>query len=219
MTQYALTLEVRNPDTKLSDIRRGDGDKKAQIPGVFYGKWGVSTSFVSDYSDFLKIFRDAGKSNIIEVTLGKESHDVLVQDVQLHPITSKMLHVDFHVLTRGEKVHTEIPLTLVGESPASREGAVIDQSQNTLDVKCLPRDLVDHFDVDISLLKNAGDIIHVSDLNLDVEKYEIQLDPEAAIVAAHAPRAQEVEEPVVAAVEEEDGWEEGTAEDGWESTE
>ena len=181
-----------------------------KVPGVIYWKKQDPISVSLDASDILRLYRAAGKSNIIEVAVGKKNIEVLIHEIQFHPVKGDISHVDFYAIVRGEALHAEIPLTFVGEAPAKKEGAIIEEIISEIKVKCRPRDLVDHFNVDISLLKEAGDVVRISDLALDEAKYEIEgHHPEDVVASATLPRA------AVAAEDEETEWEEAE----WESEE
>lgn len=185
MATFELTASQRDMTIKLSELR-----SDRLIPCVVYGSGTENMHLTLPYSDFLRMYRKTGKSNIITLIVDKKKIDVLVGEVQVHPVSDNFLHLDFQVVKKGEKLNTTIPLTLTGEAPAAKEGALIDQSLFSLDITCLPKDLVDHFDVDLGLLKTTGDIVHIADIGLDTTKYEISIDDSTPIVAAHIVRAQ-----------------------------
>lgn len=189
MTTFAISADIRAGEEKTSHLR-----KSKKLPGVVYGKTQEPISLTLDSSEFLKLFRKAGESNIINLKVGKKDLEVLVHSTQKHPVTGAFTHVDFYAITRGETVHTKIHLNFIGESAATKEGAIIEESMKEIEVKCLPRNLVDHFDVDLSALAVAGDSIRVSDLGLDAEKYEVQANEDDVIASATLPRAVVAEE-------------------------
>lgn len=185
MSSFAITAEIRGKQDKISHIRH-----TRRVPAVIYGRKQEPISITLDASDILRLYRNAGKSNIIDVTVGKKNLEVLIHELQFHPVLWDIAHIDFYAIVRGEALHTEISLTFVGEAAAKKEGAIIEEIISELKIKCRPKDLVDHFDVDISVLKEAGDVIRVSDLGIDETKYEIEgHNPEDVIVSATLPRA------------------------------
>ena len=185
MSSYNITADIRTKDERVAHMR---SDRR--VPGVVYGKKQDPISVSLDASDMLRLFRTAWKSNIIEVAVWKKKIEVLIHDLQFHPVRWDITHVDFYAIVRGEALHAEVPLNFVGEAPAKKDGAIIEEIISELKVKCRPRDLVDHFDVDISILKEAGDVIRLSDLALDAEKYEIEgHNLEDVIASATLPRA------------------------------
>ncbi len=184
MTKFAISADIRAGEEKTSHIRASK-----RVPGIVYGKTQEPVSLVLDASDFLRLYRKAGESNIITLSAGKLKLEVLIHSTQKHPVTGDFTHVDFYAITRGEKVTTHVHFNFVGVAPATKEGFVVQEVMKEIEVKCLPRYLVDHFDVDLSTIKSDEDSIHVSDLNLDLEKYEIFVNLDDSIVVCSAPRA------------------------------
>ncbi len=188
MESVTLNVDIRAQDEKVSHLR-----KEKIVPGVVYGKTQEPISIKIPNSDLLRAYRSAGESTIIDLKVGKKDVEALVHDVQRHPVTGDFTHIDFYAVTRGEKVSTKISLSFIGDAPAAKEGAIIDEVLKELDVKCLPRNLVEHFEVDLSKLVEVGDSIRFSDLGLDAEKYEISIQEDAVIVSASAPKVVEEE--------------------------
>lgn len=200
MSSFAITAEIREKQDKISHIRN-----TRRVPAVIYGRKQDPISVVLDASDILRLYRKAGKSNIIDVAVGKKNIEVLIHEVQFHPVLWDITHIDFYAIVRGEALHAEISLNFVGLAPAKKEGAIIEEIISELKVKCRPKDLVDHFDVDISTLKEAGDVIRVSDLRIDETKYEIEWHhAEDVVVSAILPRAAVANESDEAEVVEEE---------------
>lgn len=193
MEKLILAAQSRDVVVKLSEIR---ATKK--IPSVVYGHKIVAQSIAVEYSEFLKVFRKAGKTHLVELVLSGKKQDVLIHEVQKHPVSGDFLHIDFFVVSATEKIHVEIPLVLVGESLAQREGGMIEQNMHALEVKCFAKDLVDSFEVDISKLAAMGDIIHVQGLGIG-KKFDILSPLEEAVVAVHAPKGETIEESDAAA--------------------
>ena len=189
MATYDITAEIRTAGETAATIR-----KNKKVPGIVYGKTQDPISFCLDSSDFLRLYRKAGESSIINLKVGKEDLEVLVHQTQKHPITGDFTHVDFYAITRWEALQTNIQISFVWESQAKKDGAIIEESMKEISVKCLPRNLVDHFEADLSLLKEAGQFIRVSDLGIDPEKYELVADSEDVIASAITPRVEVVED-------------------------
>ncbi len=190
MAKHTISADIRDMNEKVSYIRQSK-----RVPGIVYGRHQEPISITMDSSDFLRLYRKAGESNIINVSVGKKKLDVLVHMTQKHPVTWDFTHVDFYAITQGEALNTHIHFNFIGDAPAIKEGAIIEEHMKGVDVKCLPSDLVDHFDVDLSVLKEEGDAIRISDLGIDTTKYELSVHDEDVVANASLPRA---------AVEEED---------------
>ena len=191
MTKFDIAADVRAADEKLSTIRQSK-----RVPAVVYGRTQNPISLTLDSSDFLRLFRKAGGSNIVSLSVGKKKMDVLIHSTQKQPVTGAFTHVDFYAITQGEAVHAHVHLNFTGESQAKRDGAIIEEYMKDIEVKCLPANLVDHFNVDLALLEKEGDIIRVSHLAIDTAKYELTVHMDEVVATATLPRAAIVEEVV-----------------------
>ncbi len=188
MEKITLTAEIRNADEKNKEIRANK-----EIPAVVYGKNQEPINIKVSFSDFLKTFRKSGESNIINLKVGKKDIEVLVHDFQKEPVTGDFIHIDFYALTRGEVVTTNITLNFVGNSEAVKEGGILEELNKEIEVKCLPKNLTDHFDVDISVLKDFWDNIKVSDLNLGKD-FEILTPADEVVVLVAKPKVEKTTE-------------------------
>ena len=191
---YSLEAKIR---TDIAKVARANG----VIPAVIYGKDTPSTMVAVGISDFTRLYRQAGQNHIIELSVDKKKYNVLVHDAQRHPVTGAFLHLDFLTVDMNAQIEVEIKINLVGTSPAVIEGGQLHQILETLTVKCLPTDIVDSFDLDISTLA-MGHSLHVSDIKLDTKKFEVMNHAEDAVVSAHAPKkhAEETEQTSVSDV-------------------
>ncbi len=156
-------------ELKLGAKKRAQREKldKDSVPAVVYGKGIESQSITLRRAEFEKIFSTAGESNLIKLDFGDGAVNVLVKDTQREPVKNYFTHVDFYQVNMKEKVNAEIPLHFIGESKAVRElGGMLNKEINEIAVECLPSDLVDHIDIDISNLNNLGDEIYLQDIKL-----------------------------------------------------
>jgi len=173
---------------KVKSLR---GEKK--IPAVVYGKEITSKPVTVDAKVFKSIYEKAGTSTLVTLDINGEdkTRRVLIHEPQNNPVTGDPIHVDFYQVNMKEKIRTEIPLEFVGESPAviDLEGNLI-TNKDTIEVECLPEDLVSQIDVDISNIKTFDDSIFISDLNIP-SGIEILDDPEEVIVSVTEPRSEE----------------------------
>ncbi len=189
---HSLEAKIRTETAKEARIN-------GVIPAVVYGKDVPSTSIAVGVSEFTKTFREAGKNHVIDLMVDKKKYSVLIQELQKHPVTGKPLHIDFINIDMKAKVHIQIPIKLVGTSPAVIEGGELHQNLQAIDVKCLPADIVDAFELDITVLDHIGKVLHVSDMIFDTKKFEIITLPEESVVSVHAHK-EYIEETVVADV-------------------
>lgn len=211
MDKMILDVKTRDEGVKAKDLLASD-----IIPVEFYGKGVENKSLQVDYQAFRRIFRVAGSNTVISLNIddGKEKVDVLVHEVDYHPVTDKMVHVDLYKVKMDEFIYTGIPIVLSGVAPAVKElGGTLMHSMEEVEVKCLPGDLISTIEVNVESLVDFNTYIRVKDLQVP-ETIELVSDPEDVVVMAVPPRVEEepVEEEAVAESEEEGG--EAAGEDG-----
>jgi large subunit ribosomal protein L25 len=180
-------------EAKLRSETARETRETGLIPAVVYGKDVPSKSVSVSVSDFTRLFREVGQNHVFTLKVGKDSHPVLVHELQRHPVTGKALHIDFLTVDMKKEVHVKIPVRLVGSSQAVLEGGQIHQVLEAVDVKCLPTNVVDAFDLDIAGLDHIGKVLHISDLVVDTKKFEILNHKEDAIVSVHAVKEHKTE--------------------------
>lgn len=141
--------------------------KVGEIPAVFYGA-GIATSSISvSIIDFKKIWREAGESSTIKISLDGKDIDVLIHEVQVHPVTDEPIHVDFLVVDMNKKIKVNIPLEFIGVSSAVKGGlGNLVKALHEVEVEALPKDLPHSLEIDISKLQTVEDQIFVSDIKL-----------------------------------------------------
>ncbi len=170
--------------------------KEGFIPAVYYGAHQVATSVFIDAIEFKKVSAEAGESSSIILVTEHGNENAMIQEVQVDPVKSHPIHVDFYVLEKGQKVHVKTPITLVGESQAVKEGGVLVKVMHELSVEGDPSKLPHEFTIDISSLVTKDDVIHVSDIKLPagVELYHVS--PEDTIVSISEAKEETEEVPV-----------------------
>ena len=195
MKDLVLKAQKRTADENIRDLRA-----KRIVPAVVYGNKQEAISVKIGASDLLRMYRTAGESHIILLDIEgvKEPIEVLVHQFQKEPVSGEFMHMDFYALTRGEKLTTKISLNFIGDSAAVKEGALLNENVKELEVTCFPKDLVDGFDVDLTALKEFDDVIRLSDLGIDSEKYMIHSlhDEDAIVVASKPAKAEDLDAPI-----------------------
>ncbi|NTV62417.1 MAG: 50S ribosomal protein L25 [Oscillochloris sp.] len=163
-THQKLSAQVRTVLGKKVKYLRKEG----LIPCTIYGKGFEPVSAQVNTREFEMIFRKSGRTSLIDLTIeGTSDQAVFVQEVQRHPVTRAILHLDFKVVDLKKAVHVEVPVVAVGESPlVARGDALLNHIINTVLVEALPNDLPQHIEVDVSGLDMMDKAIHVSDLPL-----------------------------------------------------
>lgn len=201
---YSLEAKIRTDDARTT---RRSG---RVIPAVVYGKDVPSTMVTVGISEFIKVYRETGHSQIIELVVDKKKYNVLVQEAQRHPVTGDFLHLDFINVDMKKEIEVQTPLILVGDAPAITEGGQVHQILNELTVRCLPTDIVESIEVDISSL-NIGDTIHVSAVSVPKGITIINHEEEAVVNASEMKKVEE--EPVETEETSEEGGEEASSEE------
>ena len=163
MTERILKAKKRDISTKgaLNQLR-----KSGFVPGIYYSKGKEQITFSVDEVSLNK-FVFTSETGIIQLSFeGQEPIDCVIKDVQFDPVTDKVVHFDVSGVTLGQLLQIELPVSLVGNSIGVKDGGILQEQTHKLEVECLPRDIPQHIEIDISGLK-IGESIHVSDLKLD----------------------------------------------------
>src|SRR6266540_1914262 len=195
-TAFPRTSEGRGASRRMR--------RAGKAPGIVYGGAAAPQPIELDHNALFHALRnEAFHSSILMMKLDGSATKVLLRDVQMHPFKNEILHVDFQRVDENKKIHMKVPLHFVNAdvSPAVKEsGAVVSHVANDLDVTCLPRDLPEFIEVDLSGL-DVGKPIHVSELKLPAGVSIVthgKLDP--VVASAVVPKAAiEAEEEAAAA--------------------
>lgn len=180
----------------LTRAERGKKNKllRAQdlIPGIIYGHGESNRPVAIERAPFEKLFMAAGESSLIDLSVEMSpSVKVLIHEVQRHPLTSKIIHVDFYQVKMTEKITAEVPIVFDGEARAVKElGGVLVKTLDHVKVECLPQNLVHELHVDLGVLNTFEDAIHVRDLR-PPEGVKILTHAEDTIVKVQPPRTEE----------------------------
>lgn len=162
------------------------------IPLVLYGQGKEATNLEVNLADFLKAYKKAGRSSLIDLTIDDKSPiKIIVKNIQKHPVTEYIIHADLYKIKMDEKITANIPIKFTGEAPAVKEleGNLI-TSKDNIEVECLPGDLIHEIEIDVSVLKTFDDVIHVKDIKL-AENIEVLDEPEDIIAMVTPPRSEE----------------------------
>ena len=166
------------------------------IPGVIYGENQESVAVTVDAKTFSALVHGSqGEHAVVQVEVEDKpelSGPSMIKDVQHHPIKEDIVHADFLRIRLDQRIQTLVPINIVGHCVGIVEGGVPDQQLREIEIECLPLDVPEQIDVDITDL-HIGDLLHVSDMAAP-EKLTIITDPERTIIAIHAPRVVKSEE-------------------------
>lgn len=178
---------------------------KGMLPAVIYGEKVEPLPIVVDLKELKSAIHTEAGLNVIlnlEVEGAKRSKDqtAIIREIQRDPIKETLLHADFLKIALDEKIQATIPILVVGEAPGVKDGGVLQHGLWEVQVECLPTDLPEHFEVDVSSLQ-IGDAVRVGDLSWS-DKVEILTQTEETLVSIVPPRV-EVAPPVAGVVEPE----------------
>ncbi len=184
------------------------------IPAVIYGQLDpLHIQF--NRLELRRALRQAGRTNLLEISVGSQTRTVLTRDVQQHPTRGDVLHVDFYEVDLESTVVVEVPVVGQGMSRPEADGLGITSLMHlSLEVECKPDDLPDQIVVDLSVIQDPDDTIHVRDLPLPAGVVLLE-DPDNLVAKFefHAIVEEEEEEEELEAFVLEPSEDEGEAED------
>ncbi len=170
-----LKAQKREQSAEAPDAVR----KAGKIPAVVYGPDMESRPIQVDRSAFLKTYHEAGETQPVNIKLGSEDVQVLIYDMQEHPVTGNILHVDFYHVSGKRPIQATVPVELTGESPAVKQsrGVLITQIRELL-VEARLQDLPQEITGDLSILEGSDDEIKIQDLDIPDGVEVVEYDPE-----------------------------------------
>ena len=186
--------------------------KKGIIPAVVYGLKAKSIPLEIDYSEFEKVYKEAGESTVIKLKVKSQKSKVdelknaLIYDVAMDSVSDKFIHVDFYEVRMDKPITAAVPLVFEGEAPAVKnlEGVLV-KNITEIEVEALPANLPHEIKVDISVLKTFDDLIHIKDLKIP-DGVKISINPDEIVALVSPPRSDEelksLEEKVEEKIEE-----------------
>lgn len=191
MTEWNLCLEERNVTGKQVKRLRAQG----LVPAVLYGRETAPINLQCPKGELARVVKGAGATSLINLQIGDggETRPALVRDVQYDVIRLTIEHIDFYQVVMTDKITTQIGIVLVGKAPVEErgEGTVL-LDLTTIEVECLPGDLIPHVEVDVGQLSELGDTITVK--ALQVPATITILESEDELVAHTQALAREEEE-------------------------
>ena len=179
-----IVKKRNNQGTSSSRRMRSDG----LLPGIIYGSDKESNIVEMNLNQVEKILKNhSSDSVLIEVDLEDEgSVRVLLKEVQYHPVTSSILHVDLQRVVAGKPIQVDVAIELNGEPEGVKSGGIIDHKIHSLSVECLPKDMIESIPVDITNLE-IGDSLNVSDI-IVTSKIKILSDENLQVISINAPK-------------------------------
>ncbi len=173
--------------------------KEGSIPAELYGHNIENKHLSVDAKDFGRVFEEAGESSVIYLSEGEATHPVIIQAVDIHPITDEVRNIDFYKVNMDEKVTITVPLEFTEEAGSVKLGGVLVKALSEVEVECLPGKIPHTIAVDLSQLDEIGKVIHISDIP-QMEGVKI-LNDEATTIALISEPKEEPEEKSEANIE------------------
>ena len=190
--------------------------RKGLIPGVLYYAGEKNVNIEIDKSILFHAMQSGQR--IFEIEQEGKSQFTMIKQVQYHPVTDEVIHLDLMRVRRAEKMTITVPLVLIGDAKGVKEGGLLSQSINQLEINCFPTDVPEQIELNVEGLE-LNSSMNISDINLDNDDIEIITDKEVNVVNISQLVEEEVEEEVDEAPEDsttegetDSGTEEGSAE-------
>ena len=198
MAQFSLSARIRDDKGKgvARRLRRDD-----RIPAVFYGPNAKTTMLSISYGDLKGIIKQNTSENIIlglqiESESGIENRKVMLKELQIDPIKDTFLHADFYEISMDKELTVDIPVHLVNAPIGVQKGGILQHVRREITITCLPDNLVDSLEVDVSEL-DIGDSVHLRDIEIPEgikTTQEDHLTIAVVVTPSVAPEEEEVEE-------------------------
>ena len=185
---YNLTIIER---TKFGSKESKNNRKAGIIPAVLYYAGEKNIHISIDRSVLFHAIQSSQR--IYQIEQNKEKQYVMIKDIQYHPVTDEIIHVDLMRVRRSEKMTISVPIVLIGNPVGVNEGGVLSQSLNQVEISCFPTDVPENIELDIEDLElNASK--NIGDLNINVKDVEIVSDLNLNIVSITPPASEEKED-------------------------
>jgi large subunit ribosomal protein L25 len=196
---FELAAEFRDDQGKGASRRLR---RHGKVPAILYGGRRDARALLVDHTRLAKLMDDERfYSTILALKVGNQSQAAVLKDVQRHPYKNQIMHIDFQRVLEDEKIRMRVPLHFRGAAESvgvKSQGGVLSHVRNDVEVTCLPKDLPEFVEVDVSALE-INQVIKLSELKLPagVDIVELQAGRDAPVASIHMPRVEEEETVVV----------------------
>lgn len=164
--KHQIKAEIRTVmGKKVKSLR-----KLGLVPSTVYGHGFEPISIQINSLEIEKLFDEVGEAGLVEMLLDTKTIPVLFKNPQYHPVTDILLHLDCHHVNLNEEITAMVPIEFIGESPAVKLGNTLVEVSDEIEVECLPGDLPEFIEVDISKLDSVDAQVTVADLDIDQRK-------------------------------------------------
>ena len=163
METVEIQIEPREPGSKgkVKELRR-----QGKLPGVFYGPKAQPIPLELDRKEFLSRVADLEGSHLIRIKSASPllaNRVALVKEMQFHPVSGELVHADFYEVDLTARIRVKVPLHFVGKAEGVVRGGILQPVMREMEVECLPMDIPEYFDVEVSSL-DIGHSLHITDL-------------------------------------------------------
>ena len=175
---------------KVKRLRRDD-----LVPANVYGRGQESHAIQASMNEIRRVFSAVDRNAVVSMSIdgASDTIPVVLRDIQRHPVTRRLLHLDFYQVDLTRSIHSEARLLLIGDAEAVTKGGTVVQSLEHLMLEALPNDMPSVIEVDISVLEDFGHSVLVRDLELPDGVIALT-DEAVAVATALAPRVAEEDE-------------------------
>lgn len=204
--EFMLKAEPRTDAGKGASRRLR---RQGRVPAILYGGGGKVLALSLDHNDLAhNLHNEAFHSHILTIKIGRKSEKAILKDVQTHPFKPDILHIDLMRIVADQEITMIVPLHFVGaeSSPGVKQGGVFSRNVVEVEIQCLPKNLPEFLEVDVSGLE-IGDALHLSDIPLlpgvalSAPVNDMDSEHNATVAAIHHARVTSEEEPAVEAAE------------------
>jgi large subunit ribosomal protein L25 len=201
-TSFEIAAEFRDGQQGKGASRRLR--RSGKVPAILYGGQTPPRQLVLNHQKLIQMLdNERFYSTILSIKVGSETQAAILKDVQRHPAKNQILHLDLQRVQDNEKIRMTIPLHFKGDTVCpgvKTQGGIISHLLNDVQVNCLPKDLPEFLELDMSQM-NINDMKRLSDIPLPpgVELVDLAHGRDEAVASIHHPRAEEVETPTAAA--------------------
>ena len=199
-TRIGISATPRTQEVKAKELRRQD-----KVPAVLYGRDYASRALQFDYLAALRVVQQAGTSQLVmlDVEGDDQEHMVLIRQIQRDPVTEAIIHLDLYRLVAGVALTTEVPVVQRGVAPVVESlGGIVNQLLDTLEIECMPNNMPQYLELDVSGLVDFSSVLTVADIAVP-EGVEILVSPDIELIRVLTPRSEEeLEEAATISVEE-----------------
>lgn len=164
------------------------------LPGVIYKKGDQTITVKVSEPEFLRVYKSAGTTSVINLDLDGKMHPVIIKEIQRHPVKNQILHIDFQELNMDEKIKMFIPVNLINRDSIKLQPSVLAQMLDQVEIECLPNNIPNSADIDVADME-YGQSLYVKDLDVvNNDDVTVVTDLETLVCTLSEPTSAPAEE-------------------------